>query len=170
MQDDITSVVLVGGTHRVPLVQAAIKSIVPEAKIATNLNADEAAVFGAIFFGAGISRQYRMQDIRVRDVTQFGVDLVHSADQQVATVFRVGAEHGSTEIVGISAATDGLVHVVTPAPSDAVASRPHPTCATCPPYSDLLSVNVTGITRALFNYTDEQRANASVQLTVQLDR
>lgn len=44
---DIESVILVGGSSRVPMVQAAVAAVVGEEKIAKNVNADEAAVLGA---------------------------------------------------------------------------------------------------------------------------
>ena len=42
------------------------------AKIATNVNADEAVVLGAAFYGASVSRQFRSaKDIRVKDVSAY---------------------------------------------------------------------------------------------------
>jgi hypoxia up-regulated 1 len=46
-QDDIESVILIGGSSRVPMVQAAVAAVVGEEKIAKNVNADEAAVLGS---------------------------------------------------------------------------------------------------------------------------
>ncbi|RUP43380.1 hypothetical protein BC936DRAFT_137266, partial [Jimgerdemannia flammicorona] len=43
---DIQSLVLVGGSVRIPAVQAILKGIVGEDKIAQNVNGDEAAVLG----------------------------------------------------------------------------------------------------------------------------
>ncbi len=50
---DINSIVLVGGSTRVPLVQNALREAgIPDSKLAQNVNADEAAVMGAAFYGA----------------------------------------------------------------------------------------------------------------------
>lgn len=44
--NDIESVILVGGSSRVPMVQKAVAAFVGEDKIAKNVNADEAGVLG----------------------------------------------------------------------------------------------------------------------------
>lgn len=62
----INSVILFGGNTRVPIVQSAIKSILGgDEKIAQNVNSDEAAVLGAAFYGAALSRQFKMKNIEV---------------------------------------------------------------------------------------------------------
>ncbi|KAN0065611.1 lumenal Hsp70 protein [Thecaphora frezii] len=74
--DGVKSVVLVGGTTRVPLVQAALRSAgVPDDKIAQNVNADEAAVMGAAFYGASYNPQFRMKAIRAYDLVPYPVTL-----------------------------------------------------------------------------------------------
>lgn len=45
------------------------------AKIAQNLNADEAAVMGAVLYGAGLSSQFKAKDIRVQDLSPHTVEL-----------------------------------------------------------------------------------------------
>lgn len=74
--NDIKSVVLVGGTTRVPLVQAALKQAgVPDDKLAQNVNADEAAVMGAAFYGASFNPQFRMKAIRAYDLIPYAVTI-----------------------------------------------------------------------------------------------
>lgn len=63
-----------------PMVEAAVRGIVGEEKIAKNVNADEAAVMGAALYGAGITRGFRTKDIRVQDITPFGIDVSYEAD------------------------------------------------------------------------------------------
>lgn len=67
--DDITSLILFGGNTRVPLVQSAIKEVLggSEDKIAQNVNADEAAVLGAAYYGAALSRQFKMKPIELSE-------------------------------------------------------------------------------------------------------
>jgi hypoxia up-regulated 1 len=73
---DLTSVVLVGGMSRVPLVQAALRAAgVPDSKVAQNVNADEAAVMGAAFYGAEFNPQFRMKSIRAHDGNAYPVVL-----------------------------------------------------------------------------------------------
>ncbi|KAK0522505.1 lumenal Hsp70 protein [Tilletia horrida] len=88
---DITSVVLVGGNSRVPLVQQAITTLggVPESILAQNVNADEAAVMGAAFFGASFNPQLKMKAIQARDYNPYSIVLKEpSGKPQV--VFPVG--------------------------------------------------------------------------------
>ena len=62
---DLDSVILHGGAIRTPFVQRELEKIVGSAdKIRTNVNSDEAAVFGAGFRGAGISPSFRVKEIR----------------------------------------------------------------------------------------------------------
>lgn len=88
---DIESVILVGGSSRVPLVQHAVAQAVGADKIAKNVNADEAGVLGAALYGAGSVPGFRTKDIRVVDVTPFAVDVAYEADKGSA-----GASHRST--------------------------------------------------------------------------
>jgi hypoxia up-regulated 1 len=61
---DLDSVILHGGSVRTPFVQKALEKFVGSAdKVRTNVNADEAAVFGAGFRGAGLSPSFRVKEI-----------------------------------------------------------------------------------------------------------
>jgi len=69
---DLDSVILHGGASRTPFVQKALEKIVGKAdKIRTNVNSDEAAVFGAGFRGAGLSPSFRVKEIRTFDGVSF---------------------------------------------------------------------------------------------------
>ena len=62
---DLDSVILHGGAIRTPFVQKELETIVGKSdKIRSNVNADEAAVFGAGFRGAGLSPSFRVKEIR----------------------------------------------------------------------------------------------------------
>jgi hypoxia up-regulated 1 len=62
---DLDSVILHGGAIRTPFVQKELEKIIGKAdKIRSNVNADEAAVFGAGFRGAGLSPSFRVKEIR----------------------------------------------------------------------------------------------------------
>lgn len=64
--EDLNSLILFGGNTRVPFVQAAIKEVLgSDDKIAQNVNADEAAVLGAAYYGAALSRQFKMKSIEL---------------------------------------------------------------------------------------------------------
>ena len=62
---DLDSVILHGGAIRTPFVQKELEKIMGKSdKIRSNVNADEAAVFGAGFRGAGLSPSFRVKEIR----------------------------------------------------------------------------------------------------------
>lgn len=65
---DIESIILHGGAVRTPFVQKQLEAAIGDAeKIRTNVNSDEAAVFGAAFKAAGISPSFRVKEIRAAD-------------------------------------------------------------------------------------------------------
>lgn len=62
---DLESIILHGGASRTPFVQKELERLVGSAdKVRTNVNSDEAAVFGAGFRGAGLSPSFRVKEIR----------------------------------------------------------------------------------------------------------
>lgn len=80
---DIDSVILHGGLIRTPFVQKELeKAIGNPGKIRANVNADEAAVFGASFKGAALSRSFRVKDIRTSDVAAYPVVLKWTSDDK----------------------------------------------------------------------------------------
>jgi hypoxia up-regulated 1 len=64
---DIDSVIVHGGASRTPFVQARLEAVAGKGKIRANVNADEAAVFGAAFKAAGLSPSFRVKEIRDSD-------------------------------------------------------------------------------------------------------
>ena len=79
--DDIESVILHGGAVRTPFVQKQLESAVGNAeKLRTNVNSDEAAVFGAAFKAAGISPSFRVKDIRTGDVAGYSYGIKWKRD------------------------------------------------------------------------------------------
>ncbi|QSZ28854.1 hypothetical protein DSL72_003359 [Monilinia vaccinii-corymbosi] len=73
---DLDSIILHGGAIRTPFVQKELEKIVggPD-KIRTNVNADEAAVFGAGFRGAGLSPSFRVKEIRSSEVASYAAGI-----------------------------------------------------------------------------------------------
>ncbi|KAG0170074.1 hypothetical protein DFQ28_002523 [Apophysomyces sp. BC1034] len=79
--DDIKSLVLVGGSVRIPAVQDGLSAVMGVQKIAKNVNGDEAAVLGAAFRGASLSNQFRLtKQIKIKDVTIFPVEVNYEAE------------------------------------------------------------------------------------------
>jgi hypoxia up-regulated 1 len=78
---DIDSVVLHGGAIRTPFVQKELETVCGSSKkIRTNVNADEAAVFGAAFTGAALSSSFRVRDIRSSDAASYPIALKWNSD------------------------------------------------------------------------------------------
>ncbi|EGN94918.1 hypothetical protein SERLA73DRAFT_114391 [Serpula lacrymans var. lacrymans S7.3] len=77
--NNITSVILTGGSSRTPMIQTAVKEAVGEDKIALNVNADEAVVLGAALHGASLSMQFKTKDIRVSDISTHDVQASYFA-------------------------------------------------------------------------------------------
>ncbi|CCJ28782.1 unnamed protein product [Pneumocystis jirovecii] len=65
----LASVILAGGGARVPFVQKQIETMVGSEKVSRSVNADESAVMGAVFRGAGLSGQFRVKNIKSIDIT-----------------------------------------------------------------------------------------------------
>ncbi|PGH28213.1 hypothetical protein AJ80_00103 [Polytolypa hystricis UAMH7299] len=74
--DDVESVILHGGAIRTPFVQKQLELACKGTnKLRTNVNADEAAVFGAAFKGAALSSSFRVKEIRAGDTPVFAAGL-----------------------------------------------------------------------------------------------
>ncbi|KAL8282307.1 hypothetical protein RB597_009831 [Gaeumannomyces tritici] len=67
----LDSVVLHGGATRTPFVQQELEKLFDADRLRTNVNADEAAVFGAGFRAAEISPSFRVKEIRVADCNPY---------------------------------------------------------------------------------------------------
>lgn len=78
---DLESVILHGGAVRTPFVQKQLEGALDSSdKIRTNVNSDEAAVFGAAFKAAGISPSFRVKDIRAGDIAGYAVGVAWTVD------------------------------------------------------------------------------------------
>ncbi|KAJ3028371.1 UNVERIFIED_CONTAM: Hypoxia up-regulated protein 1 [Siphonaria sp. JEL0065] len=76
----LDSLILVGGAVRIPAVQTALKELVGEDKIAQNVNQDEANVLGAGFRAAGISKQFKVREIKIKDVAQTPIEIIYNLE------------------------------------------------------------------------------------------
>lgn len=76
---DLNSVILHGGAIRTPFVQSQLEGAVDEkAKLRSNVNPDESAVFGAAFKAASLSASFKVKEIRASDVASYATSLVYS--------------------------------------------------------------------------------------------
>lgn len=65
---DIESIIITGGSVRVPFVQRKLEELVGESRIGKQVNGDEAAVMGATFRGAAISGEFKTKALKVSDI------------------------------------------------------------------------------------------------------
>lgn len=73
---DLDSVILHGGATRTPLVQKALEKTLGGAdKLRSNVNSDEAAVFGAGFRAAALSPSFRVKEIRIAEGASYPAGL-----------------------------------------------------------------------------------------------
>ncbi|KAH9822814.1 hypoxia up-regulated protein 1-like [Teratosphaeria destructans] len=74
---DIDSVILHGGATRTPFVQRKLEEVAGSAKLRSNVNADESAVFGAAFKGAGLSPSFKVKEIRDSDIAGYPAGIAY---------------------------------------------------------------------------------------------
>ncbi|KAH7040705.1 Hsp70 protein-domain-containing protein [Microdochium trichocladiopsis] len=75
----LDSIILHGGASRTPFVQKQLEKIAGADKLRSNVNSDEAAVFGAGFRAAEISPSFRVKEIRVFDGAFYPVGIKWSS-------------------------------------------------------------------------------------------
>ncbi|KAI4130557.1 MAG: hypothetical protein LQ338_001705 [Usnochroma carphineum] len=106
---DIESVILHGGAVRTPFVQKELEAIVGNAdKIRTNVNSDEAAVFGAAFKAAGISPSFRVKEIRTVDTPGYasGVSWIVDGKERQQKLFTATSTIGAEKQVSLKLLRD----------------------------------------------------------------
>ncbi|GAO50091.1 hypothetical protein G7K_4226-t1 [Saitoella complicata NRRL Y-17804] len=146
----IESVILAGGNNRIPAVQRALENEVGAEKIAKNVNADEAAVMGAVFRGAGLSGLFKVKEIQVGDVA------LHPVKVGKEELFGVGAPVGSAKNVTFKESGDFKVDVMYASQASL------PTGMPC----EIFAVNVGGLKDALAKVSCSDPA---VKVTFEID-
>ncbi|MCJ1335657.1 lumenal Hsp70 protein [Bachmanniomyces sp. S44760] len=99
---DLESIILHGGAVRTPFVQKQLEALVGSAdKIRTNVNSDEAAVFGAAFKAAGISPSFRVKEIRAGDIAGYsaGVSWESDGKERQQKLFIPSSQAGQQKLV-----------------------------------------------------------------------
>lgn len=77
--DDLDSIILHGGAVRTPFVQKKLEALAGGAsKLRSNVNADESAVFGAAFKGAGLSPSFKVKEIRDSDTAGYAAGITYT--------------------------------------------------------------------------------------------
>ncbi|EWC47128.1 hypothetical protein DRE_03497 [Drechslerella stenobrocha 248] len=78
--ENVESVILFGGAVRVPFVQKVLTDLLGD-RLSKNVNGDEAAVMGATFRGASLSKLFRVKDIRVQDVSSYTLGMTYKSEE-----------------------------------------------------------------------------------------
>ncbi|ODO10822.1 hypothetical protein I350_01420 [Cryptococcus amylolentus CBS 6273] len=153
---DINSFVLFGGNTRVPLVQTSLKSVLGnlEDRIAQNVNTDEAAVLGAAYYGAALSKQFKMKNIEVKE-SSVGDIIINGGD----VLFPEGTVLGEKKVLTLPAEGDINLEF-----SQSIA-HPESSHGTSGP-QPILSVQVYDIEKALKDFT---APSPVVNLTIRFD-
>lgn len=109
--DEINSLVLFGGGVRVPAIQQQISDLVGAAKIARNVDGDEAAVFGSVLHAAAVSAQFRLgQTKRIKDLNSVPVQIAHENESKTkhleTILFTTKSTLGSKKLMTFKRVTD----------------------------------------------------------------
>ncbi|KXL47652.1 MAG: hypothetical protein FE78DRAFT_88073 [Acidomyces sp. 'richmondensis'] len=95
---DVDSIILFGGAVRTPFVQRALEELPGSstAKLRSNVNADEAAVFGAAFKAAGLSPSFKVKEIRDSDIAGYaaGMKYLDGEKERRQQLFGTGSPVG----------------------------------------------------------------------------
>ncbi|KAL2038588.1 hypothetical protein N7G274_008636 [Stereocaulon virgatum] len=106
---DLESVILHGGAVRTPFVQKQLEAVIRDSdKIRTNVNSDEAAVFGAAFKAAAISPSFRVKEIRAADSAVYPVIVSWSLDgkDKQQKLFVPTSQVGAEKQISVKATED----------------------------------------------------------------
>ncbi|KAF9979754.1 hypothetical protein BGZ65_006061, partial [Modicella reniformis] len=167
--DDIQSLVLVGGGIRVPAVQASLAGIVGEDKIAKNVNGDEAAVMGAVFRAASLSRQFKVKEVRLKDVSLFPVEVKYSGERKddttpgktfVTPIFSEKSVLGTRKIMTFKRITDFGFDLEYGQVPQAHEGELGP--------QQIAHVTLSGLTEAINKFNDVTVASPKVKVTIEL--
>ncbi|KAK3820162.1 MAG: Hsp70 protein-domain-containing protein [Benniella sp.] len=167
--EDIQSLVLVGGGVRVPAVQSNLAAIVGEDKIAKNVNGDEAAVMGAVFRAASLSRQFKVKEVRLKDISPFPIEVKYSGETKegeppgkafVTPIFSEKSTLGTRKIMTFKRVTDfgfDLEYGDVPHTQEGeIGSR------------EIAHVSLSGLTDAINKFKDVSVASPKVKVTLEL--
>ncbi|KIJ47301.1 hypothetical protein M422DRAFT_249147 [Sphaerobolus stellatus SS14] len=162
---DISSVILMGGSSRTPIIQQAVKSLVGEDKIAQNVNTDEAAVLGAAFYGASISSQFKTKDIKVQDINLYDIQVSYPAESKTSganpriissLIFPIGSKYGSKKTLTFKRHDDFPLTLSYKSPQKGVFP------------SEISQFRIEGVAEALGNLTERGAIEPVIKVNVVL--
>lgn len=158
---DLESVILHGGAVRTPFVQKQLETVVKNSdKIRTNVNGDEAAVFGAAFKAAGISPSFRVKEIRAADNAVHSVSVRWTLDgkDKHQKLFVPTSQVGAEKQVSVKAIEDfsfSLLQQISPE-------------STYLPVSSIKTENLTQSVKTLTDRFSCDASNISTKFAIRL--
>lgn len=160
---DLESVILHGGAVRTPFVQKQLEAVVGDAgKLRTNVNADEAAVFGAAFKAAGLSTSFRVKDIRVADSPGYTIGWGIDGKDRVQTLFTPLSQIGAEKQVSFPKVEDFFFTLYQQIPQDRTSDSPNR------PVLQLQTRNLTASVAQLSEKFGCAAANISTKFSIRL--
>lgn len=163
---DIDSIILHGGAVRTPFVQAALEAVFGDAaKLKTNVNADEAAVFGAAFKAAKLSPSFRVKEIRDIDVAFYPITMNWKSGEKDRKqgLFIGTSQVGNVKQIPIKMQDDFTFSLSQSIPT------PGSEAAVIKPLSEVAITNLTATVAELEKSYNCVRTNISTTLDLQLD-
>ncbi|KAF9953294.1 hypothetical protein BGZ72_005512 [Mortierella alpina] len=166
---DIQSLVLVGGGVRIPSIQANLAAIVGEKNIAKNVNMDEAAVMGAVFRAASLSKQFKVKEVRLKDISLFPIEVKYTGESNDAStpgkpfltpIFGARSTIGTSKIMSFKRVTDfgfDLQYGVVSGENEGEISN-----------REIAHVSLSGLTDAINKFKDISVATPKVKVTIEL--
>ncbi|TFK48246.1 actin-like ATPase domain-containing protein [Heliocybe sulcata] len=163
--NNVSSIIMTGGSSRVPMIQNAVKAAFGEDKLAWNVNADEATVLGAALHGASLSRQFKTKDIRVTDIGPFDVQISYLAEAKSqpakprtihTSVFPANSKTGTRKTLTFKRKDDLSLKVE-------YKQTPFPGFP-----RELLEIDITGVSEAIANLTEMGAVEPVVKVTAAL--
>ncbi|KAF9968117.1 hypothetical protein BGZ70_006516 [Mortierella alpina] len=166
---EIQSLVLVGGGVRIPSVQANLAAIVGENNIAKNVNMDEAAVMGAVFRAASLSKQFKVKEVRLKDISLFPIEVKYTGESKdvntpgkpfVTPIFGARSTIGTSKIMSFKRVTDfgfDLTYGEVSGENEKDISN-----------REIAHVSLSGLTDAINKFKDISVATPKVKVTIEL--
>ncbi|KAL6600908.1 HSP70-domain-containing protein [Neocallimastix sp. 'constans'] len=165
--NNITSIILVGGSTRIPKVQETLKELVGDEKIAKNVNSDEAVVLGGGFKAAASSRQFRVREIRIKDINNAPIEVVYDSEitekrpegKVIHTMlYNSKALLGAKKLMNFRRLTDFEFSINNKDDSDSEESSG----------TEILRAKITGIEEAIKDNAERSIGDPKVKLMLQL--
>lgn len=143
---ELDSVILHGGAIRTPFINKRLEKLAGAAKLRSNVNSDEAAVFGAAFKAARLTPSFRVKEIRDLDAAVYPTWMNYRKEEKSKVtqqkIFTANSFVGSTKVFTIPRLDEFDIQLFQNRPTDS--GSPFEGGKTGTSGSKYQSINVTG--------------------------